>query len=150
MNHIENLLKNCVLAKDARPIQEIEVTDLERLNGIQKAIYIIEQIGGNPEETFEALSNYKKTNERACPKLNAPSRVMYVGSSVTGVKKRLEQHLGNGPRKTYALHLSSWFNGKYKITVKQYDVSNEILQILEDAFSDELKPAFGKRGSNNK
>src|SRR5471030_3340809 len=88
--------------------------------------------------------------ERACAKLNAPSNVMYVGSSTTGIKKRIEQHVGQGHKATYALHLSHWFNGKYKITVWQYDVSDEVLQIIEDDISDRKKPAFGKQGGNNK
>jgi Uri superfamily endonuclease len=75
---------------------------------------------------------------------------MYVGSSTTGVKKRIEQHLGDGPAKTYALHLKHWFEGEYKITVKVYDEPINVLQILEDALSYELQPAFGKRGGNNK
>lgn len=123
---------------------------LSSLDGVQKAIYIIEDMGGNPEETFQAFSRYKKKKERACAKLNSPSKVMYVGSSTTGVKKRIEQHMGQGNKGTYALHLRHWFKGKYKVTVKEYDVENEVLQIIEDDISDALKPAFGKQGSNNK
>lgn len=150
MIYIDNLIKNCLEAKLATPIQEFEVTDLAKLDGILKAIYVVEQIDGDPQETYQALASYKQTKERACPKLNEPSMVMYVGSSSTGVKSRIEQHIGNGYKSTFALHLSHWFTGRYKITVKHYDVSNEILQILEDAISYEMKPAFGKRGGNNK
>ena len=75
---------------------------------------------------------------------------MYVGSSTTDVKKRIEQHLGNGLKDTYALHLSHWFKGKYKITIRVYDEPIEVLQIIEDALSHDLSPAFGKRGGNNK
>jgi hypothetical protein len=46
--------------------------------------------------------------------------------------------------------LSHWFTGEYKITVTQYDVPNEVLQILEDDMADRWKPAFGKRGGNNR
>ena len=75
---------------------------------------------------------------------------MYVGSSTTGIKNRLKQHLGQGHKATYALHLNQWFQGQVKITIKQYDVENQVLQLIEDDLSDQLKPAFGKLGANNK
>lgn len=75
---------------------------------------------------------------------------MYVGSSTTGVRKRIEQHLGNGHESTYSLHLKHWFSGKHKITIKQYTVAKDIIQIIEDDLSDQLTPAFGKKGGNNK
>lgn len=152
MSYIDTLIANCKIAKIAQPTREIEVSvpDLSILDGIEKAIYTIEEIDGNPEQTFLAFSGFKMTGIRACAKLNAPSKIMYVGSSTTGVKKRIEQHVGLGHKSTYAIHLKHWFTGKYKITVKQYDVSDKVLQIIEDDLSEKLKPAFGKRGSNNK
>ena len=75
---------------------------------------------------------------------------MYVGSSTTGIRKRIEQHLGDGNKNTYALHLKYWFKGDWKITVREYNVSKDVLQIIEDDLSDKLKPAFGKQGGNNK
>jgi Uri superfamily endonuclease len=107
-------------------------------------------LGENPEETFFEFSRYKRKKERACAKLNAQSNVMYVGSSTTGVKKRISQHIGYENKDTYALHLSHWFDGDYKVIVKQYDVIDEVLQIIEDDLSNTLKPAFGKNGGNNK
>jgi hypothetical protein len=150
MNYIDRLIKNCQAAKEATPIQEFVVSDLSALDGIGKAIYIIEQTAGEPEKTFAEFMRYKEKKERSCAKLNAPSMVMYVGSSTSGVKKRIEQHVGQGHEKTFALHLSHWYSGSYKIIVKQYDVPNDVLQIIEDDMSDRLKPAFGKKGSNNK
>jgi hypothetical protein len=153
MTYIDKLIANCEQAKTAKPIKNIvisDTSDLSALNGIQKAIYVFEEINGNPRSTYQALDLYKESKDRACPKLNEPSEVMYVGSSSTGVKKRIEQHIGKGPKTTYAMHLSHWFKGNYKITVTQYDVSNEVLQILEDDLSDRMAPAFGKRGGNNK
>lgn len=76
---------------------------------------------------------------------------MYVGSTTTGLKKRIKEHIGNGHKSTYALHLSHWFEqGNYKITIKEYNAPKEVIQIIEDALSDELNPAFGKSGANNK
>ena len=152
MSYIDTLIKNCNTAKAASPssLLEVKVDDLTVLDGVQKAIYIIEEIDGEPEKTFLAFSRYKEKKERACAKLNAPSKVLYVGSSTTGVRKRIEQHMGQGNKGTYALHLSHWFEGNYKVTVKQYDVADEVLQIIEDDLSESLKPAFGKQGGNNK
>jgi hypothetical protein len=153
MSYIDKLIASCHQAKAAQPIQTIVITkgtDLSALKGIQKGVYVFEEINGNPRETYEALDRYKKSKERKCPKLNKACKVMYVGSSRTGVKGRIEQHIGNGPKSTYALHLSHWFTGEYKITVTQYDVSDEVLQILEDDLSHRLEPAFGKRGGNNR
>jgi len=76
---------------------------------------------------------------------------MYVGSSTTGVDKRIKQHIGDGPKGTYALHLRHWFDGEYTVTIKQYDNKlREVIQVIEDDLSDQLKPAFGKQGGNNK
>jgi hypothetical protein len=150
MSYIDTLIQNCQKAKIAKPIQVFVLSNDSQLNNIDKAIYIIEELDGDHKKTYEALKAYKDSSHRACPKLNAPSPVMYVGSSTTGIKKRIEQHLGDGPEKTYALHLKHWFKGKHRITIKVFDEPLEVLQIIEDALSYELKPAFGKRGGNNK
>lgn len=150
MSYIDILIKNCEIARTAQPSKTIEVGDLAVLDGIKRAIYIIEEIDGDPEQTFLMFSRYKEKKERACAKLNAPSKVMYVGSSITGVRKRIEQHMGKGNKGTYALHLCHWFKGRYKIIVRQYEVPDGALQIIEDDLSDQLKPAFGKQGGNNK
>lgn len=151
MEYIDRLISLCKRAKQSSPVKEILVQDLSQLEGIKNAIYVIEEIGGDIEKTFRDCKNQKESDHvRAYPKLNQPSQVMYVGSSTTGVKKRIEQHLGDGSAKTYALHLKHWFEGEYKITVKVYDEPINVLQILEDALSYELQPAFGKRGGNNK
>lgn len=153
MSYIEMLIESCNKAKNAEPIKEFILSDISQLNGINKAIYIIEDMSNDNAATFRQLSDYKATKQRACPKLNTASSVMYVGSSTSGVKKRIEQHLGiKSSKDTYALHLSHWFKGETKITIKIYDesVENEVLQIIEDALSHELKPAFGKQGGNNK
>nr|WP_299244758.1 GIY-YIG nuclease family protein [uncultured Halomonas sp.] len=150
MSYIDKLIENCNRARSTKPVENFILFDMSDLDGIDKAIYIIEEVDGDVEKTFIELSNYKKTKQRKCPRLNAPSQVMYVGSSTTGVKKQIEQHLGNGPKDTYSLHLKHWFNGKYRITIKVYDESLEVIQIIEDALSHDLAPAFGKQGGNNK
>ena len=150
MTYIDRLIESCNAAKKAEPVQEFIVRDISEVKGIKNAIYIFTEIGGDPELTFNQLLNFKKEKSRACPALNSPSRTMYVGSSTTGVDKRINQHIGNGPKGTYALHLSHWFKGNYEILVKEYDCSREVIQIVEDNISDILNPAFGKKGGNNK
>ena len=151
---IDKLIERCEKAKISKPIREFEIYNLDDLNHlkiIKKAsyIYIFEEIDGDFEKTFANFSEYKQNTERACPALNSPSQVLYVGSSRTGIVNRLMQHKGNGTSKTYALQLDHWFMGQYKITIKEYEEASEV-QIIEDALSDILKPAFGKKGSNNK
>ena len=148
--YIDRLLKSCEVAKKATPIKEFEFEDLSKLGDISQAIYVIEEIYGDKEKTFKDFSRYKGKKERSCSRLNSPSNVMYVGSSTTGVRKRIEQHIGDGHKDTYALHLKHWFKGKCKITIKQYDEIKDVLQIIEDDLSDKLRPAFGKKGGNSK
>ena len=150
MSYIDKLINNCMLAKKASPFNEFEFKELADLKSIKRAIYIIEEVNGKNEETFIAFSQYKNKQERRCAKLNSPSNIMYVGSSTTSLKNRIKQHMGKGYEGTYALHLSHWFKGNYKITIKEYDVERDVLQIIEDDLSDRLKPAFGKKGGNNK
>ena len=150
MSYIDTLIENCERAKLAQPINEFVISEVSELDGIKTGIYIIEEISGNSQITFDSMLKFKKTKKRACPKLNSPSPVLYVGSSTTGIKKRIKQHLGDGPANTYALHLSHWFRGKYKITVKIFEEPIRVLQIIEDSISHELSPAFGKSGGNNK
>lgn len=150
MSYIDRLIASCESAKAAKPTREFIFSDLSDLEGIRQAIYFIELLDGDAEQTFNAFRDFKNTKQRKCAKLNSSSAVLYVGSSTTGVKKRIQQHLGSGHKETYALHLSHWFDGNYKITVREYDVPNDVLQIIEDDLSDQLKPAFGKPGGNNK
>ena len=155
MRYIDRLIKNCEIAKSSIPVKEFKYDSSYDLNSIKKAIYIIEEVEGNFDKTFSDFLQFKNSEKlkekgRKCPRSNTPSQVMYVGSSTTGIGKRIEQHLGNGYSGTYALHLNHWFKGKYEITIKQYEVENEVLQIIEDDLSDKLKPAFGKQGGNNR
>ena len=150
MSYIDNLISNCKEAKKAKPINEFVLGELSALDGIKTAIYIIEQASADISETYNSLLKYKATKERSCPAINSPSKIMYVGSSTTGVKSRIKQHLGDGNKSTYALHLKHWFDGGYKITIMEFDKARDVLQIIEDDISERLAPAFGKKGGNNK
>ena len=155
MSYLDDLIAKCKLAKKAEPITKFimeepkNLDDLNVLNKMKSAIYIIREIEGDPEETFSKLKAYKEDKKRACPKINEPSRILYVGSSTTNLKNRIKQHMGWGPSKTYALHLKHWFNhNSIEIEILGYEVEPQILLLIEDALAYELQPAFGKRGGN--
>jgi len=150
MRYIDRLIELCEQARAISPRREFVLQDLDELSNIKTAIYVIEEIGGDPIETFLQFSKYRDTRQRKCAKLNSPSPIMYVGSSTTGVKNRIQQHQGTGYHGTYALHMSHWFVGQCQITVKEYDCDRDVIQIVEDDLSDALQPAFGKRGGNEK
>lgn len=150
MGYIDELIANCYLAKNAKPLKEFVMKDIGELDFIKSAIYIIELDAGDAHKAFDDFSNYRALKERKCARLNNISNVFYVGSSTTNLKKRIREHIGYGYKNTYALNLEHWFQGKYKITVKEYDVSRNVLQIIEDDIANTLKPAFGKMGSNSK
>ena len=123
-----------------------DVSCLDNVKDFNKGVYIIEEVNGNPSKTFKDFEDHKSKGLVAMPKANSPNNVMYVGSSQTNLKNRILQHLGYGYRKTYALHLKDWFKGHIKITIKEYNVSNEVLQLIEDNIGFSEKPAFGRRG----
>ncbi len=161
--YIDNLIENCQKAKIAKPldkktinIKEIHKVDKETIDknfdDIKNinAIYIFKEIKGNKEKTFDLFSEYKGLNERKCPKENKPSDILYVGSSTTSLKKRIKEHVGFGSVSTYALQLRYWFKGECEITILFYNEEKEVIQIIEDNISNNLKPAFGKMGGNNK
>jgi hypothetical protein len=150
MRYLDTLIQHCHAAKTAIPVQEFIFSTVDDLPPISKAIYIIEQVDGDMNETFNHFRIFKAQGTHACARLNAPCTVMYVGSSTTGLKNRLKQHLGQGQKSTYSLHLSQWFQGQFKITIRQYEVDHQVLQLIEDDLSHQLKPAFGKLGANNK
>lgn len=155
MTYIQELIDNCHLASGASPVRQFVIDDfvnqdLAKLDGIKTAIYRIEQLEGDPEKTFLDMSEFKKLGARKCPKLNAPSPILYIGSSTTGLRGRIEQHIGNKHKNTYALHLTHWCENRCRLTVYQYDLPIAIVQIIEDSMSHDEKPAFGKTGGNNK
>lgn len=159
-SYLNQLISNCELAKKAVPIKHFtlqKTSDFDEIASIKSAIYIIKEIDGNSQKTFDDFMRFRKEQDEKtfehklnCSKPNSSSEILYIGSSTTGVKKRLEEHTKKVNKKTYALRLNEWFSGNYEIDVKVYDVSKDILQLIEDNLAHELKPAFGKKGGNNK
>jgi hypothetical protein len=118
-------------------------------------LYIIGLVTqANISDLKEAFSEAKNTkrNDRAYARLNSDniSACLYVGSSrdITG---RLKQHLGYGPRDTFALQLAHWastFKLELEIQCAKYPLghSAEVYQILEDTLWEQMSPLFGRKG----
>ncbi|MDQ8923106.1 hypothetical protein RFH61_14350 [Acinetobacter baumannii] len=165
-NYLDQLIANCEEAKNAVPTKTIRLCNLKEkkhidefieIKGIKGGIYIIREIGGNPEKTFKDFSDFKQDQKSkaseglCCAKLNSPSKVLYVGSCIGLLRTRLNNHLFAASRSTYALRLNEWFDDrKYQIDIEVFEVKKEILQLIEENRAYELQPAFGKRGPNNK
>ncbi|ENX33340.1 hypothetical protein F889_03283 [Acinetobacter colistiniresistens] len=161
--YLDKLINDCEIAKQSKPIStyiyssndDLETFfDFYRAELTQKntsAIYIIKEINGDPKQTHSKFEQFKSNKEVACPKLNRDaSEVLYVGSSSKNVINRLKQHILGTHSKTYALRLANWFEGEYEIEIRTYDVSSNVLQLIEDNLAHNLHPAFGKVGGNNK
>ena len=152
MRYLDRLIEHCIQAKKLVPDRTFEFTTLEQLPSHGRFIYVIQQIEGDINTTFQQFQKFRSLRTHACAKLNRPSQVLYVGSSRSNIRKRLAQHLGFGHKSTYALHLNQWYQGQYKITIHQYadTLPADVLQLIEDDLADQLQPAFGKSGANNK
>ncbi len=150
MTYLDNLIKQCEIAKKTKPKKIFYTDEKLEFDNIKTAIYIIRAIDGDINDIFENFKTFKVKKTRKCPKINSPSNILYVWSSTTNLRKRLNEHLGNWHKATYALNLNHWFKNKFKIEIQTYDIEKEILQLIEDNLSYSLKPAFGKKGSNNK
>ena len=129
-------------------IDNLMKDDLTSLDGIKTAIYIIEEIGGCPKKTFEDFKAFKAQQRTSLSQANHATSIMYVGSYISDIKTRLEQHKGTADSDgTYALKLCKWFNGKCKVHIFVYDnIEKGVIRIVEEAVHGELKPAFGKKG----
>lgn len=151
-SYIDRLIKTCEAAKAARPKRTFTFTTLDALKPVGNAIYVIREIGGDHAKTREAFQEFKAESPRKCPKLNAHiSPVLYVGSSTSSLQRRIKEHLGDGSPGTYALNLKHWFAPRrYEITIYEYNVPRDVLQIIEDSMAHDLKPMFGKMGSNGR
>lgn len=88
--YIDTLIQNRAKAKKVEPVRKFEVSTYEvlaNLPEIETAIYIIEEINGDSEKTFQNFSEYKKMKKGTCAKLNSPSNVLYVGLDNWSQKK---------------------------------------------------------------
>jgi len=104
------------------------------------------------DSIYDRYRNAKesKKSERAYARLNRKSRCLYVGSS-KGLPPRIKQHLGFGPKGTFAMQLCYWCeNLDLDITLNIYAFGNGIsikaFQAFEDGAWNSLKPMLGRQG----
>lgn len=90
-----------------------------------------------------------KKSDRAYARLNRRSRCLYVGSS-KGLISRIKQHLGYGPKGTFAIQLCHWCEMDLDIALNIYafgnDISKKAFQAFEDGAWNLLKPMLGRQG----
>ena len=92
----------------------------------------------------------RKTRKRAYPHLNAQGTCLYVGSS-RSLATRFRDHLGFGPKGTYALQLVHWtpaLSLQLEFVCARYAEGTpaEVIAVLEDSLWDARRPMFGRRG----
>ncbi|WP_137823019.1 GIY-YIG nuclease family protein [Pseudomonas sp. D(2018)] len=93
----------------------------------------------------------QKLGGRAYARLHQASHMLYVGSS-SALMSRLKQHLGFGPKGTYAMQICHWLpaiEGDLKIQVWRFaaDVPKEVIQAIEDGLWAASSPMFGRQGA---
>jgi hypothetical protein len=80
--------------------------------------------------------------------------VLYLGSTISKIRNRISQHLGNCNAKTYSLHLSKWDEGiNYNIRIQTFKILTDIepkhkrkfVEMIEQELWDKAKPIFGKQ-----
>lgn len=93
----------------------------------------------------------RKVGNRAYARLQAPSSVLYVGSS-SSLLARIKQHLGYGPQRTYAMQLSLWLpdlDAQLELSVWRFSPTTPkaVLQAIEDSLWAQQKPMLGRQGA---
>ncbi len=143
-------------------------TNLSEFNNLSSCIYYFQIVhwpqGCNPvsfKQKIQLLKN-RKSNRLKLPQINIEnnSNILYVGKSNGLFSNRLKQHLCSTSKQTYALHLSELkqFFGSMKLILHYTQVDNDIykqqqyanqkriLEIIETALHQNLKPILGRRG----
>lgn len=128
----------------------------DRLASSYAVIYAISTVKPGKEanllSAFSKSKNAKESERAYCRKNEEPSRCLYVGSS-RSFGSRLKQHLGYGPKDTYALNIRYWAvdfeNEKLEVSYASYskDISPATVQTLEDALWERQQPMFGRKGT---
>lgn len=125
-------------------------------------IYVFSQSPSNTVTPAAILSSFNKARElqesdsytgqknlcRAHP-LSPESKALYVGRSYTP-RERFKGHLRSSMSGTYAIHFAAWAsNLDLQISFDLYrfsEVGDRVIQVLEDALWDHLRPILGRRG----
>ncbi len=67
MNYIDRLISNCNIAKKSTPSRNFILDDIADLDGMKQAIYIIEEVGGDTENTYLQFSLFKEKRPGSVP-----------------------------------------------------------------------------------
>jgi len=145
---------NTKILNPESPPPEI-VNDILTWEKKQKSIfvyYLSLPEDANTETIHKKITTAKrmKIGERAYPRINFPSKYLYVGSS-RDFAKRVKEHLGYGYIKTYAMNIAFWCNGldlDTEIVCLRYNpqIKKGIIQALEDGLWDHFQPLLGRQG----
>lgn len=145
--------EHLVSADAAKPL----LADIARAAGSGRSLYLLQVCDADIPHTnlAEFQDRFAEAKDRFAevkfPRLNKvePSRVLYVGSSLT-LRSRIKEHLGYGADKTFALRLNRWAPAcGFDLLVASYDpaASDEAVLFLEDTLWRHLTPMFGRSGS---
>ncbi|WP_313472345.1 hypothetical protein [Brevundimonas sp.] len=134
------------------------LSDIQRGSGAGRCLYVLQVCDAdlgqahltNFQDGFAAAKDHAAGSLKFS-RLNKvePSRVLYVGSSLT-LRSRIKEHLGYGSKQTYALRLNSWVPAcGIDLLVAAYDrdAPDETVLLLEDTLWRHLMPMFGRSGS---
>ncbi len=104
------------------------------------------------DKVYQAFQNAKtaKLEQRAYARLNNPSAFLYIGTS-TNIVQRFKEHLGYGPRVTYAMNMRIWAKGLdgafgFQCFPFSPTTPHDILQVIEDGCWEQLRPMMGRQG----
>ena len=134
------------------------LSDIQRESEAGRCLYVLQVCDADLGQVHLAnfQDRFAAAKDRAAGTLRfsrlnkvEPSRVLYIGSSLT-LRSRIQEHLGYGSKQTYALRLNSWVPAcGIDLLVAAYDrdASDEAVLLLEDTLWRRLTPMFGRSGS---
>ncbi|MBT9096347.1 hypothetical protein KFZ76_01310 [Methylovulum psychrotolerans] len=133
------------------------ISQISKILARNDYIYIFKTCGQNRDNRKfrNELLKAKKTQEKGekdFPKVNEANKgtqYLYVGRSHK-LKNRIRQHLDDGYKGTYAMHMKRWCDSLNETVEILYfeleDKDNLLVQAVEDALWDKLRPCFGRKG----
>ena len=93
-----------------------------------------------------------RQGNRAYARQQAPSAILYVGSSQK-LLERIKQHFGYGYARTYAVQLCHWLpaalEGYLELQAWRFAAGtpNAVIQAVEDGLWHQQQPMFGRQGA---
>lgn len=66
MRYLDRLIEHCIQAKNVLPEHIFEFTSIEQLPSHGRFIYVIEQIEGDINTTFQQFQNFRLLKTHAC------------------------------------------------------------------------------------